>query len=328
MELVVTTSLTPNILAHIYASAGLTRNTQYHESFRNTLREEDVDFLKPFTPHSGGKPPMAGGPMFLYLYQIPSYFPAESLDEVLGNIDRIVEGLEGGSIEYMGLDRDTINALDVWIPHQLVEYPSPIIVGTLLKQIIKVLNQLKDVITNSYNSYYGEHWRELKPLLLRRATIIKKEFEGLPVFDAWSEALGLTFPYKEFVVYLCEARRGGTSLLAEKIAQPYDVPLERVVDTIMHEVGIHFIIRPGKYLNKGLTVEGFMRHQEEIGRMEEAATCYFKPRVYKRLSLKLKEDYHLPLMMIEGEIQRFAEIWEREKPADVFEGLLRACQLI
>jgi len=130
------------------------------------------------------------------------------------------------------------------------------------------------------------------------------------------------------VVYLCEARRGGTSLLAERFVQPYNVPLERTVDTIIHEVGIHFIIRPGEYLNRGLSVEGFVGHQEEIGRMEEAVTCYFKPQVYERLGLTLKEDYHLPLMKIEGDIRRFAEVWERDKPADVFEGLLKACQLI
>ncbi|MDH5792743.1 MAG: hypothetical protein OEZ44_11230 [Candidatus Bathyarchaeota archaeon] len=328
MELVVTTSLTPNILAHIYASAGLTRNKQYHERFRHTLREEDVEFLKTFTSHFRGTPPMAGGPMFLYLYQIPSYLPAESLDEVLGNIDRIVEGLGSGSIECMGLDQDTVSALDIWMPRQLFEYPSPNMVSEVLEQITEILNRLKEVIAYSSNNYYAEHWRELKPLLLRRATELKKEFEGLPVFNVWSEALGLTFPYNEFVVYLCEARRGGTSLLAEKIALPYDIPLEKAVDTIIHEVGIHFIIRPEEYLKRGLTVEGFMQHQGEIGRMEEATTCYFKPRVYERLGLTLKEDYHLPLMKIEDEIQRYAMVWERDEPADVFEGLLKVCRLV
>ena len=328
MELVVTTSLTPNILAHIYASAGLTRNKQYHERFRHTLREEDVEFLETFAPHFRGAPPMAGGPMFLYLYQIPSYFPVESLDEVLGNIDRIVEGIRGRSFECLGLDQDTVSALDVWMPRQLFEYPSSNIVSDVLEQVIQILNRLKDVIANSYDNYYAEHWRELKPLLLRRAAELKNEFEGLPVIDAWSEALGLAFPYRDFVVYLCEARRGGTSLLAEKIAIPYDIPLEKAVDIIIHEVGIHFIIRPGEYLRRGLTVEGFMEHQGEIGRMEEAATCYFKPRVYEGLGLTLEEDYHLPLMKIEDEIQRFATVWEREEPADVFEGLLKACQLV
>lgn len=327
MSLVVTTSLTPNILAHIYASAGLTRDTQYHERFRHTLGEEDIEFLKPLTPHFRGQPPMAGGPLFLFLYQIPSYFPAENLGELLSNIDRIVEALKGGRIDYGGLDQDTIRALEIWIPPQLSEFSSDV-AGPFYGQVRDILNRLKGIVTRSYKRFYGEHWRELKPLLLRRATEINKEFEGLPAFDAWSEALGLKFPYREFVVYLCEARRGGTSLLAERFAQQYDVPLERMVDTIIHEVGIHFIIRPGEYLNRGLSVEGFMGHQEEIGRMEEAATCYFKPQVYGRLGLTLKEDYHLPLMKIEGEIQQFAEVWERDKPADVIEGLLKACRLI
>ncbi len=265
--------------------------------------------------------------MFLFLYQIPSYFPAENLGELLSNIDRVIEALKGGRIDYGGLDQDTIIAIEIWIPPQLSEFSSDE-AGPFYGQVRDILNRLKEIVTRSYKSFYGEHWRELKPLLLRRATEINKEFEGLPVFDAWSEALDLKFPYREFVVYLCEARRGGTSLLAERFAQPYNVPLERTVDTIIHEIGIHFIIRPGEYLDRGLSVEGFVGHQEEIGRMEEAATCYFKPQVYERLGLTLKEDYHLPLMKIEGEIRRFAEVWERDKPANVIEGLLKACQLI
>lgn len=327
MELVVTTSLTPNILAHIYASAGLTSMPDYHEQFRQTLREEDISFLKTFMSNFGHRPPMAGGPLFLFLYQIPSYFPAETLDEILGNIDMIIEGLEGGWIDYQGLDQDTIKALEVWIPPQIVEYSSDL-ESPMFEQITEILNRLKDIATYSYESFYGEHWRKIKPLLLERAMEIQERFEGLPVFEAWSEALDLTFPYKEFVFYLCEARRGGTSLLAEKFVLSYDVALERAMDTIIHEVGIHFIIRPGEYLTKGLTVEDFIRHQEEIGRMEEAVTCYFKPHVYESLGVTLREDYHLPLMKIEEEIRRFAEVWEGGKPADIFEGLLQACRLI
>ncbi len=325
MALNVTTSLTPNLLAHIYSAAGLSRMPRYQERLGHTLRKEDVEFLRGFAHHFSGRPPVAGGPLFLFLYQIPSYFPAENLDEILGNIDMIIGGLGGGWADYEGLDEDTVRALEVWIPPQLIEYPGEE-EGPMLKQVRGALNRLKGVITHSYHGYYEEHWRELRPLLFQRAVEIQKEFDGLPVFDVWSEVLALNFPYKEFVVYLCEARRGGTSLLAEKIAQPYDVALEREVDTIIHEIGIHFIIRPGEYLERGLTVEDFIRHQEEIGRMEEAATCYFKPRVYEGLGLELKEDYHLPLMKIEGEIRRFAEFWEGGEVADVLEGLLQACR--
>jgi hypothetical protein len=44
--------------------------------------------------------------------------------------------------------------------------------------------------------------------------------------------------------------------------------------------------------------------------------------------MTLKEDYHLPLMKIEDEIRRFAEVWESGNSVDVFQGLLQACQHI
>jgi hypothetical protein len=48
--------------------------------------------------------------------------------------------------------------------------------------------------------------------------------------------------------------------------------------------------------------------------------------VFKSLGLKLKEDHHLSLMKIGGEIRRFSEVWEELELADVFEGLLKACR--
>ena len=67
MKLAATTSFTPNILSYVYAAAGLTTYTAYHERFRHTLREEDIDFLRTLAPNFRGRPPMAEGPLFLPL---------------------------------------------------------------------------------------------------------------------------------------------------------------------------------------------------------------------------------------------------------------------
>jgi len=327
MDLEITTSLPPNILDHIYASVGLYGMRQYQKSFHHTLRESDHTFLESLLPYFGGKPPM-GGPLFLYLYQIPSYFPAENICELQRNFDMIIDGLESEWIFYRELDEDTVKALEVWIPPRFFQYPSQKDAGRILSQMKDMLSLLKDVVTTCHQAFYEEHWRTLKPLLQKEAEKIHKEIDHLPVFEAWSEALGLTFPYIEYLFYLCEARRGSTSILAEKFALPLNIPLERAVDTIIHEVGIHFIIRPGEYLERGLAVETFMQNQEKIGRMEEAATCYFKPQVYESLGLEQREDYHLKLMKIGPEIQRFRDVWENDEPSDPIEGLLSACDLL
>jgi len=327
MNLAITTSLIPNVLAHIYASADLADMKEYREKYRHTLRNEDLVFLESLLPHLGGKPPM-GGPLFLYLYQIPSYFPAETLDEIHRNLDMIIEGLETDWIYFKELDDDTLEALEVWFPRQLFEYPNPEENLRFVKQVKEMLSRLKEIIAFCHTHFYEDYWNELRLSLLKRAGEIRGEIEGLSVFEAWADALSLSFPYKEFVFYLCEARRGGTSLLAEKFALPLNVTMERSIDTIIHEIGIHHIICPKEYLKRGLTVEKFIHNQEKIGRMEEAATCYFKPKVYERLNLDFGEDYHLPLMGIGPEIERFGEVWEKNKPRDAIEGLLMACDLM
>lgn len=327
MDLVVTTSLPPNILAHIYAAAGLMRNPSYYESYRHTLRQTDVEALRPFSRHFGHKPPMGGGPLFFFLYQIPSYLPADNPEDMFSNLDFFIKGLENRSFSAMSLDPEITEALEFWLPHEIIEY-SMDSNESMLEELNDIFIQLKEVLTYTYKNFYREHWRKRKPTLLRRADEIQSMLDRLNIFDAWSEVFGIDFPYREFVVYICDALKGGTSLLAEKIALPIEVTDERAKDSIIHEIGVHFIIAPGEYLKRGLTPGEFIVHQEAIGRMEEAVTCYFKPQVYKRMGLNLGDDYHLPLMRIEEEMRRFTEVWEHDEAMDVYDGLLKACQLI
>ena len=69
MDLIITTSLPPNLLAHIYAAAGLRRMNEYQEKYHHTLRKEDITFFESLMPAFGGKSPM-GGPLFLFLYLV------------------------------------------------------------------------------------------------------------------------------------------------------------------------------------------------------------------------------------------------------------------
>ena len=326
MRLLVTTSLPPNILSHIYTCAGLTTNTEYRERFRQTLREEDHEFLKHFESHFRHRPPVAGGPLFLFLYQIPSYFPAENLEEMFKTFDILMRTLGTRSTTFQGIKPETVKALEEWMPPEMAEVPRSYL-EPMLGELRGIIERLKDIVSNAYRSFYREHWKTTRPDLLKKAGEIQDALRELLIFEAWSEALRIDFPYKEFVVYLCEARLGATSLLAEKIALPSSITIERASETIIHEAGIHFIA-PREYLRRGVAPEVFLRNQEELSRMEEASLCYLKPQVYSRLRLRLDSDYHIPLMKIEKEIQRFTEVWENENPDDVIDGILKACNLL
>lgn len=324
MDLVVTTSLTPNILTHIYTAAGLRKDMKYYEKYKHTLRKEDVDFLETLKPHFRLRPPVAESPLFTFLFQIPSYFSADNLEGIIDVFDMLSEGLSKGLTTFQGIDPETIEKLNTWIPPEIRETSKGIMEG-MFSELVAIINHLKDTVSYTYQSFYREHWKQIKPNLHNKAHKIHNSLKGLSIFDAWSDILGLTYPYDEFVVYLCEAQIG-TSLLAEKIAMSSSVTPERASETIIHEIGIHFI-SPRDYLRRGIAPETFLQNQEALSRMEEASICYLKPQVYDMLGLTLKSDYHIPLMKIEKEIRRFAEVWETKKPDDVVDAIIRSCNL-
>lgn len=325
-ELVVTTSLPPNILSHIYASAGLTGNTEYFERFRHTLRAEDIDFLKPLQNNFRSSHPAAGGPLFLFLFQFPSYFQAGDLEGTLKNFDLLLGGLGTRSplSIWRGIDPETVKALQVWIPPEITE-ASWGQLEPMLEELRGILGRLKDIVSYTYRGFYKGYWEARRSSLLEKARVIKDKIGGLAIFDVWSKSLKMPFPYEEFVVYLCEPGFD-TSLLAEKIAMPYSTTIERALETIIHEVGVHFL-SPQGYLQQGLAPDVFLQKQEELMRMEEASICYFKPQKYSRLGLSLFGDPIIPLMKIEEEVQHFKEVWETKRPVNLYEGILVACQL-
>jgi hypothetical protein len=326
MRLTIKTSLPPNLLAHIYASAGVITNHEYQERHQQTLRRRHVEFLHSLKPYMAGEPPM-GGTLYLYLFQYPSYFPTEDAQELLGAFDVFLRQSDPESLCLTATSgRAEKGHIETWIPSELSR-ASPESNRLILGELHRVIPELKKVIAEVHKGFYRDHWRENKPELMNKARDIQGRFDDVEVFEAWCDALRLDFPYPEFRVYVVEALGGGTSLMAEKFALPYGVSMERAVDTIIHEVGVHHIINNKEYLRRGLSPASFLMNADRIGRMEEAATCYFKPAVYERLGLALGEDYHIPLMGIGKEIEEFRRVWETGDPGDAIEALLMACGL-
>lgn len=326
MGLIVSTSLPPNILSHIYTCSGLLGNVEYRKRFSWTVRKEDVSFLKNLEPHFRHRPPVAGGPLFTFLYQIPGYFPAENLEEILKTFDRILYGLANKSNIFRETDPPPAAKIEAWMPAEITAAPT-VSFEPLLTELRSALRRLTEILSYTYRNFYMEYWERRKPVLLERAKEVQGTLKSYNIFEAWSKVLGVRFPYDEFVAYVDEARLGGTSLMAEKITIPFSTTLERASDIIIHEVGIHFI-SPRDYLRKGILPMTFLEKQEALSRMEEAAICYLKPKVYGRLGLVLSHDYHIPLMKIEKEIKRFEEAWESKTTDDLIDTILRATDLI
>nr|MDO8134408.1 hypothetical protein [Candidatus Njordarchaeum guaymaensis] len=76
---------------------------------------ERIAFLKSLTTDFLAKPPLAGGPLFTFLFQIPSYFPAINFKDI-STVFRVMKRSIGeGSLNYLEralhIERST---LDEW----------------------------------------------------------------------------------------------------------------------------------------------------------------------------------------------------------------------
>lgn len=322
MSLQIDTDLTVNLLAHIYGAAGLLGNSEYMNLYVHTLEEDQLNWLKALSEHFRLRPPIAASPLFIILFQMPGYFDAYD-EKGLNRVFELVQGfLSKGVFATDKLKHETVGSLGLWIPDEIVSYSFSAMDNR--GRLREVIEGLKDIALDEYRGYYSEKWRVLEEELLEHCEDLEAELAGLDLLGAWSEATGMKFPYRRFRVRLCEALKGCTSLLAEKIALPSSAPLERAVEIIIHEAGIHFIA-PKHYIERGVTPEYFMRNQERFSRYEEAAICHLKERMYRGLGLTPGPDYHIPLMGIEKEMKKIEQLWEKEEPKTVIDGILAAC---
>jgi hypothetical protein len=321
-SLVASTSLTPNIIAHILACSNVVGRKDYGLMFAHTLTEEEERFVQKFRKDFTPTPPLSGGIYSNLLEQIPSYFPSENLKETIRSYDRLLEGLRGDLFE-KDISPEEAKALNFWSPRKLRKWSIESLRG-MFDEIEKNINRFKDILISCYTRFYEDHWTGVKPSLMDEAVQIRDSMEGLDVFGVWSEIIGKEFPYPKFVVYLCEARVGSTSLMAEKIAMPSTLSIELSRRIILHEIGVHFI-GPGDYFHNCDKGRFFIENTERITRMEEAAICHFKPKVFSQLGLKLDEDWQANTMKLGNELTAFSRAWESGRCSNIIEAILEAC---
>ena len=321
-KLVASTSLTPNIVAHILACSGVTGRRNYGLKFGHTLTEEEREFVQGFRKDFTPTPPLSGGPYSSLLELVPSYFPSDSLEESVRSYDLLLDGLQGGLFEE-GISPQEAKALEFWSPKELREWSIDSL-RPMFDEVERNISRFKDILISCHSKFYKDHWTQVKPNLMAKATQIEEAMEDLDYFHVWSELLGKDFPYQEFIVYLCEARAGSTSLMAEKIAMPSIFSIEEAKEVILHEAGIHFI-GPGDYFKDAGTGRFFVNNTGKVTRMEEAAICHLKSRLYRKMNLKLEKDWHISVMNLEEELSAFSRVWETGEFSNVIEAILEAC---
>lgn len=314
----VTTSLTPNIIMHVMACSGAAGREDYGERYRHTLSNEERSFFQSISKDFAVRPPLAGGPLFTIMFQIPSYFPAENPKEIAATFEALKRSIMGSSFCHLKQAFPKYaSQIDTWFPANMESY---FMSGfkPKLDEASEVIDRFSQILNDCYERFYGRYWPQARETMLSKATRIQESLKPINLLEEWKRILSKPFPYAGFTVLLCEPINTISSIMAEKIVIPSEADINMSLESIVHESGVHFV-GPDDWATNTKLSPLFRDDVEGLIRMVEAAICYLKPIVLKRMHLEPKKDTFLVGMRLEKEVASFGSVWEKtkEKPIDI-----------
>lgn len=152
---------------------------------------------------------------------------------------------------------------------------------------------------------------------------IREGLKSIDILEAWKVILGRSFPYPDFKVCLCEPTNAVSSTMAEMIVIPSQDSVNASLQSIVHEAGAHFI-GPKDWAENAKLSAILEEDMEGLIRMVEAAICYLKPEVFRRMRVKVDEDSFLVGMRLEREVAVFGSIWMKSKVHEINEAIAKA----
>jgi hypothetical protein len=319
----VTTSLTPNIIMHAMACCGAVGREDYGERYRHTLSDEERNFFQSISKDFAVRPPLAGGPLFTILFQIPSYFPANNPKEIAATFEALKRCIRESSFSHLKhAFPKYVSQIDTWFPANMVSsFMSRF--WSKFDGASGAMDRFSQILNDCYERFYGGYWPQARKTMLSKATKIQEGFKPIDLLEEWKRILGKPFPYTGFTIWLCEPSNTVSSIMAEKIIIPSEDDVKVSLESIVHESGVHFI-SPNDWATNDTLSPIFRDDMEGLIRMVEAAICYLKPIVLKRMQIKPQEDPFLIGMGLEKEVTSFGQVWEKGKPIDITAAIAEA----
>ena len=315
--LVINAGLMPNLLAHVYACLNVFPTPRYKcgdrvvSSYARLLGHAlEHDFKT--------RPPLAGGPLFTLLFQIPASMKAENIDEVVEVFNTVKKVLERGSLEPLK------KALGSYMVEEW--FPSTDFLFENIEADTEKLHHLLDLVAwlaiRSYKQYYSGKWPEVASHINRLGEKLLGILGGVDVIGLWENILCTKFPFNSFIVYPCEACGTISSLVGNAIVIPLEGSIKDLVNAIVHEVGVHFFT-PRRLLGVTTLREHYAGNQYALLRFVEALVCYHKQRILDVLGIEIGQDIFEIGMNLSKEIKVIEKLAPRYR-CDSMELLAKA----
>ena len=213
----ITADLFPNLVLHVLACAGIGLDADYGQRYQETLTVAEIAQIQELAAGFHVQPPAVAGPLFQVLFQLPCYFPAETIAEIESIYERMVQVVQEGCTA--PLSRSYPQQMELF-----ARYTPPHAQKLFLAEIqarapglVRAIALFGQIVRAVYERCYARYWLEASERLERFGTTVLERIGAMDLVGAWESAAGREYPYPHFHAILGEPTRFlGTSLLAEK----------------------------------------------------------------------------------------------------------------
>jgi len=324
-ELKITAELFPNLVLHIMscASIGTEQDEKYNKRFKETLTPNERSTIVNMRNEFTRTPPAEASPLYQFLFHIPCYFPAESINEVVMIYDLVKKSIQESSFAPFE-DSYPVEVRMIYksFPHKfegLIFAES----RTKINDVNKSIDIFKNVLSACYTRFYADYWQEVRVKIRPVVNKIYEKINNINLIEEWNGITGLQFPYPYFHAILCEPTKSlATSLQAEKVIFSSRRKIDEIVDMIIHEIGTHIFYQKALFEIKRLR-EVLFKDPNGLVRIIEIASEYLR----KPISNKLKVDSKLSVTQCfkaENEYKIFQQIHEGGNYKDIYEAIFSA----
>ena len=291
----------PNLIAHAFGVMGLTNSRDDYTPLLKDVRER-------FASRAGRlvgmesvfafKPPVAGGPMFSFIYAIPAGTGARNLAEVRQVYSLMKQCLDEGRL-------DPLYQAHPHVRHGWHRFYAKPWLGLMfsgepdLKKIL--LDAFLDFLVGLAMDHFDAWWAEWRLVIAERAGTLEKRLAHLDLISAWEDLLGFRYPFAGFSMLLSiPDRTWASSVGPEAIVSGTRLSDDRLVAAALHEVGVR-MLHPHQVLER-LPTQPTPAQYEHLLKCMETAVCVEKQVLASRLGIQdlVKDDPFVKAMRLEN----------------------------
>ncbi|NHJ48239.1 MAG: hypothetical protein FK733_10675 [Asgard group archaeon] len=323
-EVLIKTSLTPNILMHIFSCLeieGSFYDSDYGLKHHFTILKEEYEEWEVLA-----KKCMTLGcnaELYAILFQIPSYIPAEDIDMILETYTKISDAVSEGSFElFLNSYPEVFDSLQVYAPLSIFEAHFK----TLSEQkeiIVSLITLFKQILHGVWDRFYKNYWEsEIQEKIMERIESLNVILSPFNLISIWQKQLKLDYPYQEFVTHIVEPTTTiATTLLAENIMLSMKKEDFELYKIIIHEIGRAFILNARIFENETLKSIA-QTNVDKLGQIVDAICIHMKTKIYQMLKIKSKNDDPYKLPIVNEIMPIFIQIWEAMEDKNIYQAII------